>query len=544
MPRMTGGDAIVDSLLKHGVETIYGLPGVQMYGLFDAFARNANRMTVINARHEQTTAYMALGSALSTGKPSAFTVVPGPGVMNTMGALTTAWGVNAPVMCITGQVPSAMIGRGRGQLHEMPDQLATLKTLLKFAERIEHPTEAPQVMARAFQAMLSGRPGPVAVEMPWDMFAASADVTPIDPLGKRADPVPDPEKIAALAKLIGEAKAPMIWVGGGAVDAGKEVLELAEKIGAAVVSFRTGKGVVDSRHALSLNTVEGFHLWDKTDLLIGIGTRLDVPLSRWAPSPAGLKVARIDIDPTEHRKLAVGVAIVADAAEGTRALIDAVSKKADTKAWRDEIAAAKEAGRAQIRKAQPQFGMVEVIREALGEDGIIVDEVTQVAYIVWYGYPVYSPRTLISSGFSGTLGYGFPTALGVKAANPDRPVVSVTGDGGFLFGGSDLATAVQFGINLVTVVVNNSSYGNVLRDQQRLFDGRHSGSVLTNPDFQGYAKAFGVPSWQVKDAAGLKGALKEALAANAPAIVEVVSDIKADYPPYEFHAPRTKVTPR
>ena len=139
MPRMTGGDAIVDSLLRHGIDTIFGLPGVQMYGLFDAFARNANRLKVINARHEQTTAYMALGYAQSTGKPSAFTVVPGPGVMNTMGALTTAWGVNAPVMCITGQVPSAMIGRGRGQLHEMPDQLATLKTLLKFAERIEHP---------------------------------------------------------------------------------------------------------------------------------------------------------------------------------------------------------------------------------------------------------------------------------------------------------------------------------------------------------------------------------------------------------------------
>lgn len=545
MPRMTGGDAIVDSLLKHGVETIYGLPGVQMYGLFDAFARNANRLQVINARHEQTTAYMALGSALSTGKPSAYTVVPGPGVMNTMGALTTAWGVNAPVMCITGQVPSAMIGRGRGQLHEMPDQLATLKTLVKFAERIEHPTEAPQVMARAFQAMLSGRPGPVAVEVPWDMFSLSADVTPIDPLGKRANPVPDPDKIAALAKLIGEAKAPMIWVGGGAVDAGKELLELAETIGAPVVSFRTGKGVVDSRHALSLNTVQGFHLWDRTDLLIGIGTRLDVPLARWLPSPAGLKVARIDIDPSEHRRLPVNVAVVADAAEGTRALLDALpSSKTDGKAWREEIAGARAAGLAQIQKAQPQYGMVEVIREALGEDGIVVDEVTQVAYIVWYGYPVYSPRTLITSGFSGTLGYGFPTALGVKAANPDKPVVSVTGDGGFLFGGSDLATAVQFGINLVTVVVNNASYGNVLRDQQRLYDGRHSGSVLTNPDFQGYAKAFGVPSWQVKDAAGLKGALKEALAANAPAVVEVVSDITKDYPPYEFHQPRVKVAAR
>ncbi|MBL8673958.1 MAG: hypothetical protein JNL07_03650, partial [Rhodospirillales bacterium] len=496
-------------------------------------------LRVVNARHEQTTAYMALGYALSTGRPSAFTVVPGPGVMNTMGALTTAWGVNAPVMCITGQVPSAMIGRGRGQLHEMPDQLATLKTLLKFAERIEHPTEAPQVMARAFQAMLSGRPGPVAVEVPWDMFPATADVTPLEPLGKRADPVPDPEKIAALAKLVDGAKAPMIWVGGGAADAGPEVLALAERIGAPVVSFRTGKGVVDSRHPLSLNTVGGFHLWDTTDLLIGIGTRLDVPIARWAPAPAGLKVARIDIDPAEHRRLPVDVAIVADSADGARALHGAVARR-DDPGRRAAVTEAKAVALAAIQKAQPQYSMVEAIRDALPDDGIVVDEVTQVAYIAWYGYPVHRPRTLITSGFSGTLGYGFPTALGVKVANPDRPVVSITGDGGFLFGGSDLATAVQFGINLVTVVVNNNSYGNVLRDQQRLYEGRHSGSLLANPDFVAYARAFGVAAWRVEDSDGLRGALKEALAANAPAVIEVVSDITKDYPPYEFHAPKRR----
>jgi len=534
---MTGGDAIVDSLLRHGIDTIFGLPGVQMYGLFDAFARNANQLRVINARHEQTTAYMALGYAQSTGKPSAFTVVPGPGVMNTMGALTTAWGVNAPVMCITGQVPSAMIGRGRGQLHEMPDQLATLKTLLKFAERIEHPTEAPQVMARAFQAMLSGRPGPVAVEMPWDMFTASADVTPLEPLGNRANPRPDPEKIAALARLVDGARAPMIWVGGGAANAGLEVLALAEKIGAPVVSFRTGKGVVDSRHPLSLNTVGGFQLWDKTDLLIGIGTRLDVPIARWAPAPSGLKVARIDIDPAEHRRLPVDVAIVADAADATRALTAAAARN-DDPARRKAVAGAKATALAAIQKAQPQYGLVEAIRDVLPDDGIVVDEVTQVGYIVWYGYPVHQPRGLITSGFSGTLGYGFPTALGVKVANPDRAVVSITGDGGFLFGGSDLATAVQFGINLVTVVVNNASYGNVLRDQQRLFEGRHSGSVLVNPDFPAYARAFGVAAWRVENADELRGALREALAANVPALIEVVSDIAKDYPPYEFHQPK------
>jgi acetolactate synthase-1/2/3 large subunit len=539
MPRMTGGDAIVDSLLRHGVDTVFGLPGVQMYGLFDAFARNANQLRVLNARHEQTTAYMALGYAQSTGKPSAFSVVPGPGVMNTMGALLTAWGVNAPVMCITGQVPSAMIGRGRGQLHEMPDQLATLKSMLKFAERIEHPTEAPQVMARAFQAMMSGRPGPVAVEMPWDMFPATADVTPMDPLGNRPNPVPDPEKIAALAKLVDAASFPMIWVGGGANEAGPEILALAEKIGAPVVSFRTGKGVVDSRHPLSLGTVAGFELWDKVDLLIGIGTRLDVPLTRWAPSPAGLKMARIDIDPAEHRRLTVDVPIVADAKDGAKALCDAVAKNAGTDR-RAAIAAAKESALAQVSKAQPQYGLVQAIREAVGEDGLIVDEVTQVAYIAWYGLPVYKPRSMITSGFNGTLGYGFPTALGVKVAHPDKPVVSICGDGGFLFGGSDLATAMQFGINLVTVVVNNASYGNVLRDQKRMFDGRHAGSVLTNPDFVAYGKAFGVGTWRVEDAAGLKRALAEAINSNAPALIEVVSDITKDYPPFEFHAPKRK----
>ena len=180
---------------------------------------------------------------------------------------------------------------------------------------------------------------------------------------------------------------------------------------------------------------------------------------------------------------------------------------------------------------------IEAIREVLPENGILCDEMTQVGYVSWFGFPFYAPRTLITSGFSGTLGAGFPTALGVKVGQPDRPVVAVTGDGGFLFGGADLATAVRHGINLVTVLFNNSAYGNVLRDQRRMFDGRESGSALTNPDFQTYAKAFGVRSWKVTDAAGLKVALAEALAANCPALIEVVTDITKEYAPWEFIAP-------
>jgi acetolactate synthase-1/2/3 large subunit len=536
MARMTGGEAIVDSLLRHGIDTVFGLPGVQVYGLFDAFARNANRMRLINARHEQTTAYMALGYACATGRPAAYAVVPGPGVLNTTAALATAWGVNAPVLCLTGQVPGPMIGRLRGMLHELPDQLATLRTLLKYADRIEHPSEAPIKVARAFQEMLSGRRGPVSLEMPLDQFPAVAEVTPQDPLPLFPNPAPDPEKVAALAKLTDGAKAPMIWVGGGALHAAAEIRTFAEKIGAPVVAFRGGRGVLDDRHPLSMTVASAYQIWPHTDLLIAFGTRLDVPTARWPIQPPGLKIARVDIDPAEMRRLRVHLGIVADTADAAAALTAAVAPQ-ERPERKEAVARAKAEARKTIQKVQPQMSYLDAIRDVLPADGILCDEMTQVGYVSWFGFPFYSPRSLITSGFSGTLGAGFPTALGVKVGQPDRPVVAVTGDGGFLFGGNDLATAVQHGINLVTVVFNNGAYGNVLRDQRRMFQGRESGSALKNPDFQTYAKAFGVASWRVSDATGLGKALAEALSANAPALIEVMTDITQEYAPWEFISP-------
>jgi acetolactate synthase I/II/III large subunit len=536
MPRMTGGEAIVDGLIRHGIDTIFGLPGVQTYGLFDALARNANRIRLINARHEQTTAYMALGYSCATGRPSAYSVVPGPGVLNTAAALATAWGVNAPVLCVTGQVPGPMIGRLRGQLHELKDQLTTMKTLVKHADRIDHPSEAPVKVARAFQEMLSGRRGPASIEMPWEQFASAAEVTPMDPLPMLPNPTPDPERIVALAKLVDAAKAPMIWVGGGALHASAEILALAEKIGAPVVSFRGGRGIVDDRHPLGVTVPAALKLWPETDLLIGIGTRLDVPTGRWGGMPAGTKLARIDIDASEMHRLKADVPIVADSADGARALTKAVQPRSDA-SRAAAIAKAKADAWESLKAVQPQMSFLEVIREVLPEDGILCDEMTQVGYVSWFGFPFHEPRTLITSGFSGTLGAGFPTALGVKVGQPNRPVVAVTGDGGFLFGGSDLATAVRYGINLVTILFNNESYGNVLRDQRRLFEGRESGSALSNPDFQTYAKAFGVRSWRVTDAGGLRSALTEALDANAPTLIEVMTDISKESSPWEFIFP-------
>jgi acetolactate synthase I/II/III large subunit len=536
MTQMTGGEAIVESLVRHGIDTLFGLPGVQVYGLFDALARNSERIRVISARHEQTTAYMALGYACTTGKPAVFSVVPGPGIMNTSAALVTAWSLNAPVLAITGQIPTRMIGKRRGQLHEMPDQLATLRGIVKWAERIEHPVQASQLIGRAFQEMTSDRRGPVALEMAWDQFTAMSEVAISEPLPRHAQLAFDTPQIEALARAIAEAKAPMIWVGGGAIDAASEIAQLAERIEAPVVSFRTGRGILDDRHPLALNVAAAYRLWPDTDLLIGIGTRLETPIDRWPKRPVGLKTARIDIDPAELRRLKVDIGIVADANAATNGLLTTLAPVM-RKSRMAAIADAKAAAADDVRGLQPQMSFLDVIREELPEDGILCDEMTQVGYVSWIGFPFYTPRSLITSGFSGTLGAGFPMALGAKVAYPNRQVVSVTGDGGFLFAGVELATAVQHGINLVTVVFNNGAYGNVLRDQRRLFAGRSVGAELQNPDFQLFAKSFGVPSWRATDAKGLKIALKEALAGNTPALIEVVTDIAKEAEPWRFLAP-------
>ena len=254
---------------------MFGLPGAQIYGLFDAFQQA--QLKVIGARHEQACGYMAYGYARSSGRPGVFSVVPGPGVLNAGAALLTAFGCNEPVLCLTGQVPTAFLGKGRGHLHEMPDQLATLRTFVKWAERIEYPDAAPALVARAFQEMLSGRRGPVALEMPWDVFTQRAEVGAAKPFDPFPAPQPDPDRIKAAAALIAGSKTPMIFVGSGAIDARDEILELAELIDAPVVAFRSGRGIVSNAHELGLTMAAAYRLWPQTDLMIGIGTRLELP---------------------------------------------------------------------------------------------------------------------------------------------------------------------------------------------------------------------------------------------------------------------------
>jgi acetolactate synthase-1/2/3 large subunit len=539
MTSSSGGEAIVSGLVAHGVDTVFGLPGAQIYGLFDAFQQA--QLKVIGARHEQACGYMAFGYARSSGRPGVFSVVPGPGVLNAGAALLTALGCNEPVLCLTGQVPTQFLGKGRGHLHEMPDQLATLRTFVKWADRVEYPDNAPALVSRAFQEMLSGRRGPVALEMPWDVFtqrAETGDSKVFDPLPA---PKPDPDRIKTAAALIGGSKTPMIFVGSGAIEAREEILELAEMIDAPVVAFRSGRGIVSNAHELGLTMAAAYRLWPQTDLMIGIGTRMELPASsfRWPFQPQGLKSIRIDIDPSEMRRLTPDAAVVADAQSGTRALLAAVSKAgySKTSGRRATIREASAAALQEIQKVQPQMAYLNILREVLPQNAIVTDELSQVGFASWYGFPIYEPRTFITSGYQGTLGSGFPTALGAKVAHPDRPVVAITGDGGFMFGVQELATAVQFSIGVVTLVFNNNAYGNVRRDQRERFDGRVVASDLVNPDFVKLAESFGVGAARVTSPDHFRLALEKALADGGPYVIAIEVPTDSEVSPWAFIHP-------
>ncbi|HEY8335186.1 MAG TPA: thiamine pyrophosphate-dependent enzyme [Tardiphaga sp.] len=537
MTAITGGEAIVQGLVAEGVDTVFGLPGAQIYGLFDAF--HQAQMRVIGARHEQACGYMAFGYARASGRPGVFSVVPGPGVLNAGAALLTAFGSNEPVLCLTGQVPTPFLGQGRGHLHEMPDQLATLRSFVKWADRIDYPGSAPTKVARGFQEMMSGRRGPAALEMPWDVFTQRADVAASTPLPRFAAPLPDSDRIKAAAALIKASKNPMIFVGSGAIDAADEILELAEMLDAPVVAFRSGRGIVSNAHELGLTMAAAYHLWPQTDLIIGIGTRLELPAWRWPYRPAGQKSVRIDIDPVEMRRFAADAAIVADAQAGTAALRAAVSKAGFTRTHgrRDTIREASAKALKEIQAVQPQMAYLDILREVLPDDAIVTDELSQVGFASWYGFPIYQPRTFITSGYQGTLGSGFPTALGAKVAQPDRAVVAITGDGGFMFGVQELATAVQFNIGVVTLVFNNNAYGNVRRDQLTVFDGRVTAADLVNPDFVKLAEAFGVAAARVTAPDQFRPALEEALAHGGPSLIVIEVPRDSEVSPWAFIHP-------
>lgn len=537
MTRMTTGEIMAKSLIAHGVDTVFGIPGAHMYDFNDALAREAESIRFIHTRHEQGAGYMAYGYAKSTGRASAYTVVPGPGLLNSGAALCTAYGANAPVMCLTGNIMSHLIGQGRGQLHELPDHLGTLKGLTKWAARINHPTEAGAVMAEGFKEMLSGRQRPVGVEAPWDVYGMAADVDMPQVASPTPVPRPDPELVAKAAALIRSAKNPLIMLGSGAIGAEAEVAELARLLQAPVTAHRSGKGILPDDDPLALMPPAAWQYWQNCDLLIGIGSRLELQYFRWRWMPKGLKVIRIDIDPTEMVRLKPDLGLVTGSAAGIRALLAELEGLPARPSRETELADLKAKAAEALTSVQPQEGYLRVIRDVLPRDGFFVEEVSQVGFTARMCFPVFAPRQYVTCGYQDNLGFGFNTALGVKVANPDKAVVSVSGDGGFMFGVQELATARQFGIAVVAIVFNNSAYGNVRRDQQTVYGNRLLGADLENPDFVALAKSFGVMAMIASDPEDLRGKLSEALQANEPVVIEVTVPRGSDSSPWPFIHP-------
>lgn len=523
MTIMTGAEAIIKSLRVNGVDTVFGLPGGQLDYLFDAMYKEGDNIRLIHSRHEQGVAYMAYGYAKSTGKVGTYAVVPGPGLLNSTGALCTAWANFAPVLCISGQIPSTAIGKGYGDLHEINDQLGMISHITKWAASIDHPTLAPDRVQEAFKQLTTGAPQPVEIEMPMDIMALEAEVELLPAITDYPTPPIDPAQMTRAAQMLSAAKKPLIYVGSGALNASDEIVQLAEALQAPVVAFRSGKGIVSAEHPLSANYPMGHSLWGEADAVLAIGTRLHWPLVMWGKDD-DLQLVRVDIDPVQVDRICKPeLGIVGDAAEVASAITKAlqgIKHKAESR--EEELQVLRSEIDQQVRaKVGPQMAYLDVIREELPRDGIFVDEVTQVGFVSWYGFPVYKPRQHISAGYQGTLGYGYATALGVMAGNMDKRVIQVSGDGGIMFNIQELSTAVQYQLPLVTIIFNDNRYTNVQRQQKEWFDGRVICSDLHNPDFVKLAESFGAAGFAAKDPESLRTAIRQAFEQKGPAIIEV-----------------------
>ncbi|HZP97971.1 MAG TPA: thiamine pyrophosphate-dependent enzyme [Reyranella sp.] len=519
---MTTAQAVVSMLELNGIDTLFCLPGVQNDSFFDALYDRTNAIKPIHTRHEQACAYMALGYAMATGKPSAYVVVPGPGFLNTTAALSTAYAVNAPVVALSGQIQQSMIGRGVGLLHELPDQLAIMRSLTKWADRITAPGEAPGLMNEAFRRALSGRRRPVALECPMDIWGRKGPVV-LPKTAAEPDPCPvDEESVERAAKLLGGAQRPLIVVGGGALDAGEHIVRIAEMLEAPVVVGKMGQGAIDGRHRLCVTAPTGYRFWAEADVVLAVGTRLQAPQQAWGIDEQ-MKIIRVDIDSQEiDRQRRPEIGIIGDAAPTLKVLADRLGKHNARRNGRaEQVAETKAQSTKAIReRLAPQIAYLDAIRRALPEDGILVDELTQMGYAARFAYPTYRPRTFLSPGYQGTLGWGYATSLGVKVARPGTPVVSISGDGGFLFTAMEMATAAKNGIGVVAVVFSDGAYGNVRRIQQQSFNNRTIASDLHNPDFVKLGESFGLACERARSPAELEAALERGIARGGPTLID------------------------
>ncbi|MCH7706447.1 MAG: thiamine pyrophosphate-binding protein [Chloroflexi bacterium] len=532
MPVITGGQSVIQQLRSEGVEVVFGLPGVQIMHIYDGFFTTPE-VRVITTRHEQSTAYMADGYARSTGKIGVCLVVPGPGAYNAGAAMATAYAASSPVLMISGQIDSSLIGTGRGALHEVHDQLEFMAPVTKWTDRITRAEDIPAGIHEAIRQLKTGRPRPVELEIPPDILATETSIEIIEP-EEYARPAAQDDVLRSALERLATAKKPLIWAGGGVNLAGAwdELREVAETLGAPVVLTREGKGALPDTHPQAMMIGQGDmgagpELMPQADVILAVGTRFNIPeTAEWKPRP-DQTVIHMDVDEEEFRNnITPTIGVIADAKEGLGQMARGLRGRSVQSSWdKESLAEIKSRHTEMMRERTPEFsqayGVWEEVRKDLPEETIVIGGVTGGAQFGGSAFATLRPRTLISSSYMGTLGYGFPTGLGAKVGNPDTPVLALVGDGGFMYAIGELATAVQYGINLVTVLFNNHRYGASNDDQRNRFKGNVVGTELHNPDFVPLAESFGAKGIKVTELEQFPAAVREAVAANSPVLIDV-----------------------
>ena len=533
--KMTGGQALVQALYREGVRVIFGLPGMQQYHAVDAVYQEP-RIRYISTRHEQATTYMADGYARISGRVGTAMVVPGPGLFNAAAGIATAYAVSSPLLIVTGDAASATLPIGspsggfpkaQGGPSADSDQMDFLRPITKWTARARHPADIPAIVHEAFRQLHTGRARPVEIEIAPEVLAAETEIKLLAPESYER-PGGACEQVERAARILAAARRPVLWAGGGAISArASAVLQrLAEHLQAPVVTSPNGKGAISDRHPLSLGLAElryePLRRWlAGCDVILAVGTR-----TGFADRLHTQQVIRIDIDQAEiERQRHHTLGIVGDARRTLEALYRLVAATPGATSGAEPVPStvrALNAARfAPEDQLEPQHSFMTAIRSVLPDDAILVQGMNQMGYYSRNYYPVYAPGTYLTASSYGTLGSAYPLALGAKVAAPERSVVALSGDGGFLYNSQELATAVQYGINVVVIVFNDNAYGNVLRAQIEQFDGHILGTQLHNPDFVQLANVYGARGVRVHDANRLAAALREALAIEAPTLIEV-----------------------
>jgi len=522
----TCGQAAIALLERYGVDTVFGMPGVHTLELYRGLVNS--RIRHVSVRHEQGAGFMADGYARASGKPGVCVLISGPGLTNAATPIGQAFSDSVPMLILSSVAATPDLGKGRGRLHELTSQQAAMAPLTAFSRTILRSEQLPAAYADAFQVFEASRPRPVHIEVPLDVLAGPApDIG--NRMARRAPQPPDSASVAKAAGLIDRSTRPVILAGGGIVDHGNALVALAEKIGAVVIPTIAAKGAFPDTHPLSLNATLSFpqtqEFLARADLVIAVGTELGGEADVWIDRlPVRGKLIRIDIDPDAlNRDYRPDVAILADGGATLSALAAAVSG-ANGRIDPVEVAEL----RVRLIDSQPalqkkHLRLLSALRQVLPADGIVATDMTQLAYTGSYFFPCEHPRSWFHPVGYGTLGYGLPSAIGAKIAQPDRAVVSIVGDAGLLFTVQELATAVELRLPMAILLWNNDALGQIAEGMNERGI-PEIGVRLRNPDYMKLGEAFGCHTARPGSLAAFQAALQAAFSADGPTLIEVRED--------------------